>query len=224
MRVEEAKALANWIAELSLPSGTVCINVGSSTGDFRTRVQPHIDACLFRPLKEAGLRVIHCDMKPDEGVDEVGDVLDVEFRQRIRKYDAQVMICSNLLEHLRDPHAFAAACGDLVVPGGHGLITVPLSYPYHPDPIDTMLRPSPHALAKMLPGWDLERAQVLESGTYIDDLKATGRPFGVLFRQLARTAMPFYRSSQWKHIAHRLLWLFRPYTVSMVQLRKPLPK
>ncbi|MFN6935863.1 MAG: hypothetical protein ACK4NZ_12040, partial [Tsuneonella sp.] len=103
-------------------------------------------------------------MKPDEGVDEVGDVLDAEFRQRIRKYDAQVMICSNLLEHLRDPLAFAAACGDLVVHGGHGLITVPLSYPYHPDPIDTMLRPSPHALAKMLPGWDLERAQVLESG------------------------------------------------------------
>lgn len=221
MRVEEAKALAKWIADLRLPAGAVCVNVGSSTGDFRTRVQPHIDACLFRPLEEAGLRVIHCDMKTDEGVDEVGDVLDPEFRKRIRGYDAQVMICSNLLEHLRDPYAFAAACGDLVVPGGHGLITVPFSYPYHPDPIDTMLRPSPYELAQMLPGWEVERAEVLKSGTFRDDLKASGRPFYVLTNQVLRTLLPFYRSSQWRHIAHRLVWLFRSYTVSMVQLRKP---
>lgn len=221
MRIEEASTIARWIAELELPKGAVCLNVGSSTGKFRREAQPHIERELFAPLAKAGLRVIHCDMKQAEGVDEVGDVLNAAFRERLRAYEAQVLICSNLLEHLKDPHAFAAACGELVAPGGHGLITVPYSYPYHPDPIDTMLRPSPEQLAAMLPGWELERAEVLVSGTYRDDLRASGRPFYLLANQLARAAMPFYRPSQWRHIAHRLLWLFRRYTVSMVQLRKP---
>ncbi len=221
MRIEEARTLRRWIAELDLPEGSVCLNVGSSTGDFRQRQQPHIHSELFAPLEAAGLKVVHCDMKPAPGVDEVGDLLDSAFRDRLRAYGAQLMICSNLLEHLSDPKGFAAACGDLVGSGAHGLITVPYSYPYHPDPIDTMLRPSPQELAGLLPGWQIQRAEVLESGTYRDDLKASGRPFYVLANQLARTIMPFYRPSQWRHIAHRLLWLFRPYTISMVQLRKP---
>lgn len=221
MRIEEARRLREWIADLALPPRSVVLNVGSSTGDFRRRQQPHIHAELFAPLEAAGLRVIHCDLKAADGVDEVGDVLDPAFRERMRDYEADVMICSNLLEHLTDPRTFAAACGDLVKPGGHCLITVPYSYPYHPDPIDTMLRPSPQELATMLPNFTLERAEVLESGTFIDDLNAGGRPVYVLANQLARTAMPFYRPSQWRHIAHRLLWLFRPFTVSMVQVGKP---
>lgn len=222
MRIEEARELRNWITALDLPNGTVCLNVGSSTGHFRKCQQPHINAELFAPLEADGLRVIHCDLKPADGVEEVGDVLDPAFREKLRAYNAQVMICSNLFEHLTDPQAFAAACGDLIAPGGYGLITVPYSYPYHPDPIDTMLRPSPQALAKMLPGWHLERAEVLRSGTFRDDLKATGRPAYFLAHQIVRTALPFYRPSQWRHIAHRLLWLFRAFTVSMVQLRKPM--
>lgn len=131
------------------------------------------------------------------------------------------MICSNLLEHLTDPRSFAAACGDLVVPGGHGVFTVPYSYPYHPDPIDTMLRPTPQELATMLPGWAVEREKVLTSGSYIDDLRSTGRPWSTLFKQVGRAALPFYRRKHWHHVSHRLLWLTKRYKLSMVQLRKP---
>jgi hypothetical protein len=221
VRIEEARALRQWISESGLPRGSVCLNVGSSTRHFRSEVQPHIEQELFEPLAAGGIRVIHCDMKAADGVDEVGDLLDPSFRARLREHNAQAMICSNLLEHLQDPRAFAEACGDLVVPNGLGFFTVPYNYPYHPDPIDTMFRPSPVELAEILPGWELERSQVLVSGTYRDDLRASGRPFGILLRQIARTALPFYRASQWHHIAHRLLWLFRHYSVSMVQLRKP---
>lgn len=221
MRIEEARRLAEWIAELDLPRGTVCLNVGSSTGEFRQQTQPHIHECLFAPLEAAGLHVVHCDMKSAEGVDEVGDLLDPQFRAHLRTYRAKVLICSNLLEHLTKPLEFAAACGELVVPGGHGLFSVPYDYPYHPDPIDTMLRPSPDELAGMLPGWKVERQEVVESGTYRDDLRASGRPWAVLSRQLARVALPFYRPSQWRHLAHRLLWLGRSYKVSLVQLQKP---
>ena len=221
MRREEACAIARWMADLNLPEGAVCLNVGSSTGDFRNNVQPHIQQELFGPLAAAGIKVIHCDMKDADGVDEVGDLLDPAFRERLKTYDAQAMICSNLLEHLTDPHTFASACGELVVPGGYGFITVPYSYPYHPDPIDTSLRPSPDELARMLPGWEVIKRDVVAGGNHWQDLKKSGEPWKRLSRQVLRTLMPFYRPSHWPHIAHRLLWLKRPFTSSAVLLRKP---
>lgn len=221
MRVEEAREIARWFEELDLPKGTVCLNVGSSTLDFRSRIQPHIQSELFDVLEAKGFKVIHCDMKEAEGVDEVGDLMDPEFRKHLAGYRAQIMLCSNLLEHLEDPVQFATACGDLVVPGGYGFFSVPLSYPYHPDPIDTMFRPTPEELAAILPDWKAERRQILTSSTYLQELTGQGRTIRVLSSAVARTLMPFYRANQWKHIAHRLLWLWRPFTLSMVLLRKP---
>jgi SAM-dependent methyltransferase len=221
MRKEEARLMAEWVRSLALPAGSVCLNVGSSTAEFRKVVQPHIDRLLIGPIEEAGIRVVHCDMKPAAGVDEVGDLLDPGFRERLRAYCADVMLCSNLLEHLTDPVDFLAACGDLVRPGGYGLVTMPLSYPYHADPIDTMLRLKPDEIAALLPGWEVVRAEELVAGSHANDLRGEKRPLVTLAKQLGRTAMPFYRSHQWRGIAHRLLWLFRPYRQSMVLLRKP---
>ena len=221
MRLEEAQAITSWVRELDLARGAVCLNVGSSTGEFRTKRQPHIDALMVRPLEEQGLKIVHCDMKAADGVDEVGDLLDENFRARLRAYHADLMICSNLLEHLTDPAGFAKACGDLLRPGGYGLFTVPLSYPYHPDPIDTGLRLKPDELAALLPGWEVVKAEQIAAGSHLTDLRDSGQGLKRLASQLARTALPFYRPRQWKGIAHRLLWLFRPYRQSMVLLRKP---
>jgi SAM-dependent methyltransferase len=221
MRREEAELMADWIRSLALPAGAVCLNIGSSTGAFRTSEQPHIDSLLIRPIEQSGLRVVHCDMKAADGVDEVGDLLDPAFRASLRRYEADLMICSNLLEHLTDPQGFALACGELVRPGGYGLFTVPLSYPYHPDPIDTGLRLKAPELAALLPGWDTVKAEEIVAGSYVGDLRASGEGVKRLANQIVRTALPFYRPRQWKGIAHRLLWLFRPYRQSMVLLRKP---
>lgn len=223
MRIEEARIIRRWIGTLGLPPGAVCLNIGSSTGDFRQRVQPHIHAELIAPLEAAGLRFVHCDMKAEGGVDEVGDLLDAAFRARLQAYRADVMICSNLLEHLVDPQRFASACGELVRAGGYGIFTVPYSYPYHPDPIDTSLRPSPGELARMLQSWAVVEAEVVTSGNHWADLRQSGEPWRRLVRQVARAAMPFYRRTQWRHVAHRLLWLWRPFTSSAVLLRKPVP-
>jgi SAM-dependent methyltransferase len=210
-----------WIRELGLAEGTVCLNVGSSTGEFRRTTQPHIHRELIAPIERAGLRVIHCDIKEAEGVDEVGDLLSPEYRERLCAYNAHVMICSNLLEHLTNPQEFAARCGELVRPGGYGIFTVPYSYPYHPDPIDTMLRPSPAGLAGMLKDWVVVRQEIIRGGNHWGDLRRSGEPLSRLFKQVARTLMPFYRRAHWKHVAHRLLWLKRPFTSSAVLLRKP---
>ena len=206
---------------LELPKGATCLNIGSSTGEFRSKSQPHIDELLVRPMERAGIRIVHCDMKAADGVDEVGDLFDPEFRERLRNYRADIMVCSNLLEHLTDPAEFARACGQLVRPGGYGLFTVPYSYPYHPDPIDTMLRLSAAELQQLLPAWHVVRAEEIVAGSYSADLTKSGGGLKRFTKHLVRVLLPFYRPRQWKPLAHRLLWLFRPYRQSMVLLQKP---
>lgn len=220
MRPEEAQVLADWVLGLGLPDGAVCLNIGSSTRQFRTETQPHIDKLLFAPLRSAGLRIVHCDMKPDAGVDEVGDVLDLQFRERLKAYDASLLLCSNLLEHLTDPSGFARACGQLVRPGGFGLFTVPASYPYHPDPIDTLFRPSPEEIARLLPGWQVVRAEEIRCGNYRSDLRSRRNSARIVARQVARSLLPFYRPDGWLQAAHRLTYLFRSYRQSMLLVQK----
>jgi len=221
MQRAEAIVIADWVKSLNLAEGAVCLNIGSSTHDFRTRSQPHIDQYLIAPLVQAGIRVVHCDMKEAEGVDEVGDVLDPQFRDSLKRYEADLLICSNLLEHLTDPKAFAEACGELVRAGGYGLFTVPLSYPYHPDPIDTLLRLRPSELAALMPDWNVVKAEQIKSGSWIGDLRKSGNGVKNFAKHVGRVMMPFYRPSHWKPMAHRMLWLFRPFRQTLVLLQKP---
>ncbi len=223
MRPEEAETLTQWVRELQLEPGTVCLNIGSSTAEFREEMQPHVESRFIRPLEADGIRFVHCDMKSAAGVDEVGDIIDPKFRAKLKEYGASLLVCSNLLEHLTEPGRFAAACAELVEDGGYGLFSVPLSYPYHPDPIDTMLRLTPEELAAMLPDWTLVRSAAIEAGSYWGDLRATGSGLSLATRQAARVLVPFYRPSQWRANASRLSWLFRPYRVSIVLVRKPCP-
>lgn len=221
MRKEEAQLIAQCIGELPLPEGAVCLNIGSSTRHFRESVQPHINDILFSQLDRLGLRVIHCDIKDVDGVDVVGDVFDTEFQQRLRQADASLLLCCNLLEHVTDARRFASVCRDFVRPGGFLVASVPLSYPYHADPIDTMLRPTPEELQSFFPGWDPVKKLIVVSETFLQETlqKPSGKT--IIFKHLARAALPFYKSKQWWPIVHRLTWLFRPYKTSLVVMRRP---
>lgn len=220
MRPEEAETLTRWVRELRLPAGAVCLNIGSSTKAFREEMQPHVAEWFIRPLESAGIRFVHCDMKQADGVHEVGNVLDPAFQERLRRHQASLLVCSNLLEHLTDPQRFADACSKLVGDGAYGLFSVPSAYPYHPDPIDTMLRLKPDELAAMLPDWKIVRCAELSAGNYWRDLRESGATVSCLVRQAVRVALPFYRPSQWRANASRLSWLFRTYRVSLVLVQK----
>lgn len=221
MLPEEAQVLGEWTRQLDLGAGSVCLNVGSSTRAFREEVQPFIHQNILKPLMDAGCRVVNCDLKPDDGVDEIGDLLDPSTQERLKAYEPDLIICSNLLEHLADPVAFARACGTIAKPGGHCLFSVPRSFPYHPDPLDTMFRPTPGEIAALLPGWTIIAAQEMDAGSYWSEVMAEPAPALALGRQVVRSMLPFYRPAKWKPAAHKLLWLFRPYRVSLVMLRKP---
>ena len=79
MQILEAQWLGDRLAEIADGELFPLLNVGSSTGEFRTTVQPHIDAKVFAPLRARGGKVLHLDIKAAEGVDIVGDLLDPGF-------------------------------------------------------------------------------------------------------------------------------------------------
>lgn len=196
------------------------LNLGSSTGDFRLVTKPHIEASLFAPLRRAGVEVVHCDIKQDEGVDLVGDVTDPAFADMLAARHFRAVLLANLLEHVRDRTAIASACERIAGPGGLILATVPQSYPFHADPIDTGYRPSPQELAALFPGSEPIYLTTIEGGTLGERLRAQGRS---AWREILSTAMWLLISPARPRTAaaklHRWRWFRRPFRVSIALLR-----
>lgn len=223
MRTSEAQAIGEALTRLSPHDIEPCLNVGSSTGEFRTVAQPHIDRFIFAPLRGRGVQVIHADIKAADGVDLVGDVYDPAFKAQVTAMGPRLVICSNLLEHLEDRDGFMDFCRDVLAPGGHMLLTVPRSYPYHLDPIDTLYRPCPKTLEGLFPGYAVEWSEEVKDSTYWDELKVQ-KP-GEWARFMASLVkapwLALTNRSRFMSRYHRLLWLFRRYSVSCVLVRKP---
>jgi SAM-dependent methyltransferase len=223
MRVSEARAIGAALAKLPADSIAPCLNVGSSTGEFRTVAQPHIDRFIFAALRDRGVRVIHADIKAAPGVDLVGDVYDPAFKAEVTAIGPRLVICSNLLEHLEDRDGFMDFCRDVLAPGGHMLLTVPCSYPYHLDPIDTGYRPTPAELEALFPGYAVEWSEEVADSTYWDELKVQNAgQWGRFVASLAKAPwLAIANRPRFLSRYHRLLWLFRRYSVSCVLVRKP---
>jgi hypothetical protein len=217
MRRQEAA----WIGEKLSRFGDVrkVLNLGSGTRHFRVVSKPYIDREIFDPLVRRGARVVHADLKSGEGIDISGDVFDPAVQSRMRELRPDAILACNIMEHLPPDvrSSFARALDSLVAPGGVLVITVPYSYPYHADPIDTLYRPSPQELCASFPAYEVLEARTIESETYGDEFVAGG-PWRMA-RKLVRLLFPF-PPRRWLSHAHRMLWLFRPYVLSAVMLRK----
>jgi SAM-dependent methyltransferase len=191
-------------------------DVGSSTGDFRHDDQPWIDEHLFKPARTRGRTVRYADLKPAAGVDLVGDLTDPRFVQSLRRTGFRSILCANVLEHVPDPAAIAAALVSAVAPGGYVFVTCPYRFPIHPDPIDTGFRPSPDELSRLFPGTTVRSQAVVRDGSYLSMLRRNPARF---LRKSARTAGPLTTSSSWQRIVHHVPWLFRQFQVSCVVLQ-----
>lgn len=149
MLLNEALWLKHCLATTDLPLSPLC-NLGSSTLEFRTKGQFYIDQHVFAPLRERGIEVVHVDLKPADGVDVVGDILDPAVRESLKAKHFRSVICTSLLEHVKDPRAVCDAICD-VLGNGEIFVSVPRDYPYHEDPIDTMFRPTLAELIGLFP-------------------------------------------------------------------------
>ena len=215
---QEAVWVSEALSQIDAPVLSPLLNIGSSSLAFRTVAQPFIQARLFAPLAARGVEVVHADLKAEPGVDLTCDILSEAGFAAAKAVGARSLLLCNLLEHVLDPAAFARRCWDLIEPGGAIVVTVPRSYPFHRDPIDTLWRPTPAEITALFPRAEVLAAAIIDTGSYWDKVRV--RPW-ILLRPLIRLPFPFLGLTRWKRSLGKLYWLVRPYRTSVVMLRKP---
>jgi hypothetical protein len=199
-------------------------NVGSSTERFRQKEQPWIDRYIFRPAREGNQVVKHIDTKAALGVDLVGDLTDARLVAEVSGMGFRSVMCSNLLEHVIDRPRIAHSLLTIVSPGGYLFLSCPYQYPFHPDPIDTMFRPTAEELAELFPGTRIYRQDLVRGGTFLHELLR--RPLASA-RLLGRMALPFYRPAAWhagrSYLRAHLPWIFKRFESTCLVLEKASP-
>jgi hypothetical protein len=215
----EAGWIATYFARQDNETIGTVLNIGSSTAHYRKHKQPFIDEQIFRPLAQRGVPVIHSDIKADDGVDVVADIMNDGDLERLRLLKAKTILCSNMLEHVPAPLQMAERLASLVPPGGVILVTVPNSFPYHPDPIDTLLRPDAGELGKLFGQLRMLDGSIVDGPTAAEEMME--QPW-LLPRRIARTLIPFPRFGSWLSALDWWRWLFRNYRATCVVLSRPL--
>ena len=167
MHVETAAWTRAALAEIELVPGSRALDVGSSTLEYRTVEQPHIEEQVMAPLRARGVELVHLDAKRAPGVDVVCDLdaADEQLAARLGEH-ALVLVCA-VLQTLRDPGRAADLAVGVLAPGGHLVAHHPESARRNCEPVDTRLRMSPGALAGMFERRGLERVRA--ESVRIDD-------------------------------------------------------
>src|SRR6266700_833050 len=127
MNILESHWLGQRLASLPPAELFPLLNVGSSTGEFRTRTQPWIDQNIFAPIRARGGAVYHLDIKAAEGVDIVGDLFDPAFLDRIARMQVKSILVSNLFEHVTNRQDIADVLLKIVPPAGYIIVSGPQS-------------------------------------------------------------------------------------------------
>lgn len=223
MRTSEAVFIGERLRDIPIEHLSPVLNLGSSNAEFRRRTHPHVDREIFFPLEKRGAHVIHADLKQDEGIDVVGDVYDPVFQDQCRQLHPRTVMCCNILEHVENPAGFADIVSGLVPANGYLVVSVPRSYPFHADPIDTLFRPAPDEVAHLFgPAFAPVVSHTLIDTTWLQDLSRAIGPLRLPWffaRDLAKAAREAVSEHRFRRL-HRYLWLVRPYEISIVILRR----
>lgn len=214
----EAKKLNQYLALLPADGLSPILDVGSGSARQREVAKPWVEAFLFKPLRDSGHSIVHLDISDVPGVDLVADIFSDEGLERAKSVAPRTILLCNILEHVEDPAELAERAFGLLPAGGHLVITVPRSYPYHRSPIDTMYRPTPDEVAALVPQGVFVFGEIVPTSSYWEDVKK--RPW-ILLRQLLRAPFPFLGWTRYRRTMKKLYWLVNPYLVSIVVLRKP---
>jgi len=142
------KEIASLLDEVQSEDLTV-LNLGSSSMEFAVGQQPYIWKNVFLPLQTRA-RVINIDIRPEPGIDLVLDFMNPQDQQILKEIPANIIIVSNLLEHLTSARAGISALAELASPETYVILSGPRIFPFHADPIDNGFRPSKRQLREML--------------------------------------------------------------------------
>lgn len=157
MLIKEAKWIGRTLIKLSDEiEGVSMLNIGSSSLKFRVIDQPYVSKFIFSPFEEnVRNSVKHIDLFDGVGVDINGDITSSPFISSLMELQYNTVLASNLLEHVQDLQLTVGNLISLIPPRGHLIVTGPTRFPYHPDPIDNLFRPSKAILASMFADLDL---------------------------------------------------------------------
>jgi hypothetical protein len=152
MLVSEAKAIGNILSrEVFNKKDLVILNIGSSTKYFRESSQPWVEKYIFRPLHFLSCQVVNVDIKLDEGVDFVADITKELDLNKLKAFNSDIIMASNLLEHVEDLRSTCANITHLLGPETLLILTGPVKFPFHPDPIDNGWRPDELEIRESFP-------------------------------------------------------------------------
>lgn len=217
MRLIEAKWLQDYLSKVPAEALSPVLEIGSSSLAYRTQQKPHIEELIHAPLRNRGVKIITADLRPEEGVQIVGNIYDPAIQKQMVDTQARTLLLCNLLEHLQEPADFADICVRLVQPGGRIIVTVPNDFPYHPDPIDTLFRPGLSEIQELFPTASLESGEVLVDHGYWADLRSTrGRftAFMYVVKEFIRTVMLTGGLQRAKSRLSRMRYLGRSYRIT----------
>jgi SAM-dependent methyltransferase len=154
------------IAEFnSIPAGSKVLNVGSGG---------EIGKTLDSVAAAKGFAVTSMDIDPDRKPDLVGDLMNTGLQDN--SYDALVL--SEVLEHIKVPHAAIAEVHRILKPGGRVIITAPLLFTLHDRPAD-FYRFTKYGLAYLLS--DFRDVTIKERDTWAESLLVV--PIRLLFEK-----------------------------------------
>ncbi len=192
------------------------VNLGCGDVGRLARTKPWVHQHVFKPLADDGARVVHADAMPFPGVDVVCDLAApdaLDFVCALAR--PRLFVLANVLEHVPSD----ARCGILkkiearMDRGDSLLITAPYDYPYHPDPIDTLYRPGPSELERLADlNWVEE--SIVDCGSFREEFARMSLPKKV--RKLLKVLWVLQPPAKYLESAHRLLFLFKPYRISIV--------
>jgi hypothetical protein len=215
MLIQEAQWLRDQLAKFTVEELSPLLDVGSSTKTFREIDQPYVHNLIFAPLLARGVEVKHVDLKSDEGVDVVGDIFNVADHAKLTALRPRSVICASMLEHVKNPAEALSRCLDVLPSSGLLFLTVPFSFPYHADPIDTMFRPSPEDIAEMARPHRMQQCDIVRGNTLLGEVR--------LLRSFEKSAAsvhpPLWRRLRPQSLLHTL-WLFRPYKMTCAVIVK----
>ncbi|MEI6508461.1 MAG: hypothetical protein WCO54_08240 [Bacteroidota bacterium] len=188
---------------------SLVLNIGSSTKYFIEVEQPYIKKNIFDVLESKNCVVKNIDIKQAEGVDLIGDVTDASFVAKLKQMNPAAIICSNLLEHLEERKTFCDALVKIMNDETLLFVSVPYSFPYHEDPIDTLFRPDLKELQNTFPSLKLLEGTIVDCGNFFSysnkHLNIISQFINFVKIILAIIPASFINKTKFK----RLLWNFK---------------
>ena len=132
--------------------------------------------CYEKFAKRIGFRVVRFDIDESRGPDIIGDICSYNFDAR----EFDVVVMSEVLEHLHSPHLGLANIYGILKQGGTLILSTPFILPMHDRPHD-YFRFTRYGLEFLLN--DFRRVQIEERNSYFEAID-------VLWVRLLQTNVP----------------------------------